>query len=321
MAPIIGKDIEKAARLLLAGKPVAFATETVYGLGAAAENKNAIAAMYALKGRPHGHPSILHVADFSEAEKWANIPPAAKKLAAAFFPGALTLLLPAKESAAGIQTPAQTIAVRAPNHLQAKKLLQKTGAVFAPSANRFGKISPTTAAHVRAEFPNSDLYILDGGECAVGIESAIAGCLDGKLFVLRPGAISAAEIARAAQMPLSPPPNIAAPGRLKTHYAPRKPLQIIAAAALWKESMAALSRRRPKVISPARWRRAPDSPTLFARQLYALLRELDETDAAIIGVEAPPPTAEWEAVRDRIFRAGGRAPPANIPQNGGGGGD
>lgn len=303
MAPVIGGDINEAARLLLAGKPVAFPTETVYGLGALAENPNAVAAMYALKGRPRGHPCILHVADFGEAARWAIIPPPAQKLAAAFMPGPLTLLLPAKNPAAG-----KTIAVRVPQHALAQKLLQKTGGVFAPSANRFGKISPTAAAHVRDEFPHADLYILDGGACAVGIESAIAGCLDGKLFMLRPGAILAEDISQTAGMPLSPPPNIAAPGRLQTHYAPRKPLQIMDKNTPWQNTMAALSFSRPPNIPPARWRRADTCPQIYAKKLYALLRELDKTNAESIGVETPPATTAWNAARDRIFRAAGVAP-------------
>ncbi len=312
---VIGGDVDAAARRLLAGKLAAFATETVYGLGARAEFPAAVAAMYALKGRPPNHPSILHLADFSEAGRWAEIPAAAKKLAAALMPGALTLVLPAKSNFFGGQ---KTVAVRAPNHPQAQKLLQKTGGLFAPSANRFGKLSPTTAAHVRAEFPAADLYILDGGACALGIESAIAGCLDGRLFLLRPGAVSAAEIEAAAGIRLSPPPNLAAPGRLKIHYAPRKPLKIIAAAV--PEHMAVLSRRRPKTTPPAWWRRAAESPQTYARRFYALLRELDETDAAAIGVELPPDLPEWAALRDRIFRAAGL--PAGAPQkNGGGGGN
>ncbi len=316
--PQIGVDVDFAARLLRGGKLAAFATETVYGLGALASDKKAVAAMYALKGRPSAHPSIIHLADFGEAEKWARIPPAAKKLAAAFMPGALTLLLPGLSGGA--------VALRVPAHPQARLLLQKTGGgIAAPSANRFGKISPTTAAHVRAEFPRADLYILDGGECALGIESTIAGCLDGRLFLLRPGAVAAEDIAAAAEMPLSPPPAIAAPGRLPSHYAPRKPLALFSAEALHAmppvlrlklppprgeteiaaAEAAVLSRRRPAKTAPELWRNAAACPREYARRLYGLLRELDETPAPAILAETPPETPEWAAIRDRLTRASG----------------
>lgn len=298
----IGVDVEWAARRLLAGKLAAFATETVYGLGALAENADAVAAMYQLKGRPRGHPCILHLADFGEADKWADIPPAAQKLAAAFMPGALTLVLPAKKNAT-VFAGQKTAAIRVPQHPTAQKLLQKTGGLFAPSANRFGKLSPTTAAHVLAEFPDADLYVLDGGACGLGMESAIAGCLDGRLFLLRPGAVAAADIEAAAGMRLSPPPDIAAPGRLKTHYAPRKRLRILAAAP--PDNIAVLSRRRPKTTPPRLWRRAAEEPRAYCRQFYALLRELDATDAAGIAAEMPPDLPAWAAARDRIARAAG----------------
>lgn len=307
--PVIGGDINEAARRLLAGRPVAFATETVYGLGARAEDDKAVAAMYALKGRPRGHPCILHVADFAEAARWAEIPAAAKKLAAAFMPGPLSLVLPSPSG--------NTVAVRAPLHWQAQKLLNQTGALFAPSANRFGRLSPTTAAHAAAEFPDADLYVLDGGECEIGTESAVAGCIGGRLFILRPGAVSAADIEKAAGMRLSPPPDIAAPGRLKTHYAPRKPLKITAPDSPDSDSpeaaeAAVLSRRRPR--RALCWREAPSCPREYSRRLYGLLRELDATEAAAVWVELPPDLPEWAAPRDRILRAAG------IPQNGGGGG-
>lgn len=226
--PIVGRDSEEAARRLMRGETVAFPTETVYGLGAAAANAEAVAAMYELKNRPKNHPCIVHLHSFSDAKQWAEVPQAAQKLAAAFMPGALTLLLRAKPAAKNVAR-GETIALRVPSHPLARALLKKVGeGIAAPSANRFGKISPTNAAHVFSEFADAEsLYILDGGSCEVGLESAIVSCLDGRVAVVRPGVISAAQISEAAQTPLSPPPVVAAPGNLRNHYAPQKPFFIL----------------------------------------------------------------------------------------------
>ena len=295
--PTVGNDIEEAARRLRGGKIVAFATETVYGLGAKADNPRAVAAMYALKGRPRNHPAIVHLADFSQAEEWAEVPECGRRLAAAFMPGALTLLLPARATGIG-----KTVAVRVPAHPQARCLLAKSGSVMAPSANRFGRLSPTTAAHVSSEFPNSDIYILDGGDCPVGVESVIVGCLDGNLSVLRPGVITAEQIAAVAGRALSPPPAVVAPGCLPRHYAPQKPLFLQSAAQLLAiKNAAVLSQRQPPAV--AHWRQAAAQPQQYARQLYRLLRELDATTADSIVVETPPTTSDWAAVNDRLRRA------------------
>lgn len=301
--PTIGDNLDEAARRLRAGETVAFATETVYGLGAMADNPHAIAAMYKLKGRPRHHPAIIHLADFSHADKWAEVPKLGRRLAAAFMPGVLTLLLPARTAAIG---DGKTVALRVPAHPQARQLLANIGnGVVAPSANRFGRLSPTTAAHVSAEFPDSDIYILDGGDCEVGIESTIVGCLSGGLSVLRPGAITAAQIAEVAGQKLSPAPTVAVPGCLPTHYAPQKPLFLQPAATLAKagKNAAVLSQQRPTAVLPAHWRQATAEPRQYARRLYGLLRELDATDADSIAVETPPATSDWAAVRDRLHRA------------------
>lgn len=310
--PQIGRDIDEAARRLRRGEPVAFATETVYGLGALAANSAAVAAMYAMKWRPRSHPSIVHLQSFAAAEEWAHLPPAAQKLAAAFMPGPLTLLLSAKPAAGIAASAANAIALRVPSHPMARALLAKTGAgIAAPSANRFGKISPTSAAHVCAEFADAEsLYILDGGAAQIGLESAIVSCLDGRVAIVRPGALSAAQIAEAAQMPLSPPPAVAAPGNLRTHYAPRTPLFVrppdsLRAAIFAKEfgekTAAVLSRDCPQTAKL--WRRAAENPREYGRNLYAFLRELDEAAADCIIAEMPPDSPEWAAARDRLWKA------------------
>ena len=309
--PIVGQNIDEAARRLLRGEAVAFATETVYGLGAMAENKNAMAAMYALKRRPKNHPSIVHLHSFADAAQWAEIPQTARYLAAAFMPGALTLLLPAKKKVANAN--AETIALRVPSHPVANALLKKIGGgVAAPSANRFGKISPTSAAHVCAEFADEkSLYILDGGAAEIGLESAIVACLNGCVSVVRPGMLTADEIAAAAKTTLSPPPPVAAPGNLKTHYAPQKPLFISPPALLNSEKFAnqfgrnaaVLSRICPPDADAVLWRAAAKNPRDYARNLYALLRELDDTAADCIVAETPPDSPEWIATHDRLQKA------------------
>lgn len=313
--PIVGRDIDEAARRILRGETAAFATETVYGLGARADDANAIQKMYALKRRPKNHPSIVHLHSFSEAEQWADIPRAARKLAAAFMPGALTLLLPARADIKYAAADGKTIALRVPSHPVARALLAKTGVgIAAPSANRFGNLSPTSAAHVCAEFADEkSLYVLDGGAAEIGLESAIVACLDGRVSVVRPGMLTAEQISAAAQTPLSPPPQIPAPGNLKTHYAPQKKLFVAPPEVLHSETFikqfgtkaAALSRVCPARVDSVLWRAAAEDPREYARNLYALLRELDATAAECIVAETPPATSEWTAARDRLQKAAG----------------
>lgn len=301
--PRIGADVGHAARMLQSGQVVAFATETVYGLGALASDKRATERMYAMKGRPASHPCIIHIAEFSEAEEWALVPAPARKLAAAFMPGALTLLLPARREEG------ETVALRMPSHPQARDLLTRTGSgVFAPSANRFGHLSPTCAAHVVDEFPEEDdLYVLDGGDCKVGLESTIVSCLEERIAIVRPGAIVAGDVAAAAEMPLSAPPAVAAPGGMASHYAPRKRLLIAApdriAERAAAECAAAFCRACPPGLPADRWRRAPDEPQPYAQRLYAALRELDNSSADCIFVEQPPDSPQWAAICDRLRKA------------------
>lgn len=315
MSPVLTTDITAAAAALAGGELVAFATETVYGLGADAANPAAVDALYRAKKRPREHPVIVHLADFAGAGEWAaRVPAAARALARAFMPGPLTLLLP---RLAGLPHLAhlsggEWVALRVPAHPLARRLLEAFGGgVAAPSANRFGALSPTSARHVAAEFAELErLLILDGGDCAVGIESTIVGFEGDAAFIVRPGDVSA-QMIRDAGVALVPPPRaVAAPGTLARHYAPRTPLRVMAAGEIAEQvaaagaaglAVAVLSRER--VEGAAAWRQAAETPAQYARELYRHLRELDGAAAGLIIVEQPPAAPEWEAINDRLRRA------------------
>ena len=307
--PIVGRDIALAAKKLRDGEAVAFATETVYGLGARADSEEAVAAMFAMKGRPRWHPAIVHLSSAAEAGEWAQMNPSAEKLAAAFWPGPLTLILPALPKARAAAGKEGAVALRMPSHPLARELLLRAGVgAAAPSANRFGKVSPTCAAHVAADFANEEsLYVLDGGDCEAGIESSIVSCLDDRPALLRPGAVGEKQIT-AVVGALSSPPSVSSPGKLPSHYATKTPLFLAAAddiARINDDKTAVLSQTRPPQTSPALWRCAEKNPLPYARRLYALLRELDAIHPLRIVAEAPPTTEEWTASRDRLARASG----------------
>jgi len=321
---LAGEDIARAASILRAGGLVAFPTETVYGLGADASNPAAVAKIFAAKGRPQDHPLIVHLGSIELLPQWAReIPSAAQKLAAAFWPGPLTLIL---ERAGGVPdcvTGGQdTVGLRIPGHPVALELLrafagEERGRAFsgvaAPSANKFGRISPTTAGHVRAELGAAVDCVLDGGECGVGIESTIVDLSRGRAVLLRPGEITPAQIAAVlgAEVEL---PDAAAPrvsGALDSHYAPRTPMYLVAAAEL-PARLAALRGRRLAVLARAEapaglkdvnWQTAPRAAAGYAHELYASLRRLDALGCAVILVEAPPSAPEWQGVNDRLKRA------------------
>ena len=321
--------IEAAARRLAAGGLVAFPTETVYGLGARADDDAAVASIFAAKGRPADHPLIVHVADAGAARAFAaSLPPVAARLVARFWPGPLTVIVPRAAGMAAAAAGGQdTIGLRCPAHPLARRLLDAAArlgvhGVAAPSANRFGRISPTEARHVREEFPAGDVLVLDGGPCEVGIESAIVDCSRGRPVLLRPGALLRADIERAAGVPLAEPDAGAprASGTLEAHYAPRATLRLVGADAL-PGALAALaaspaeaavySRTPPPAASgPASplWRRMPDDAAAAAHELFAALRELDATGVRLILVEAPPDTPAWDGVRDRLRRAAAAFP-------------
>ena len=320
-------DIDAAARALEAGRLVALPTETVYGLGADAENPAAVAAIYAAKGRPQDHPVIVHVAPDADLAYWAaDISPEAHQLADAFWPGPLTMILKrAPHIPDAVSGGQDTVGIRCPSHPVAVKLLQAfkggRGGVAAPSANKFGAVSPTTAQHVRDEF-GADIgehgriaAVLDGGQSEVGIESTIVDlsrlATHGPVL-LRPGHISAEAIAAVIDR-VPARPDAAAPrasGTLESHYAPHTPVAMQETNAL----AATLDRlhgagRKVALIHysdlPAAHAavRLPASPPGFAHALYAALRAMDGTGADVILVEAPPQDGAWLGVNDRLRRA------------------
>jgi L-threonylcarbamoyladenylate synthase len=327
--------VERAAQRLAAGELVAFPTETVYGLGARADDDAATAKIFAAKGRPTDHPLIVHVADAAHAQAFAaEWSPLAERLAAAFWPGPLTLIVPRRDGVARAAAGgAPTIGLRCPSHPVARALLQACAqrgvpGLAAPSANRFGRISPTSAAHVRAEFGEA-LTVLDGGACEVGIESAIVDVSRGVPVLLRPGVLAPAALESAAGQPLAAPDADAprASGTLAAHYAPHAKVRLMPSASLadalavWAEARAAASVSKPgptlavysrTVRSPRVAglvaRRMPEGARAAAHELFAVLRELDAMGVALIWVEQPPPGPEWDGVRDRLQRAAAADP-------------
>ncbi|MDR2238934.1 MAG: threonylcarbamoyl-AMP synthase [Zoogloeaceae bacterium] len=313
-------EIARAAALLRAGELVAFPTETVYGLGANAADATAVAKIFAAKGRPADHPLIVHLPSAAHLPRWAREAPAeAERLAAAFWPGPLTLILKRQANVPDAVTGGQdTVGLRVPDHPLALALLAVfDGGVAAPSANRFGRISPTTAAHVREEFGDRAPLVLDGGPCPVGIESTILDLSSGAPRLLRPGAISAADIARVlGRTPAIAAPHADAPrasGMLAAHYAPRTPLQQVSSdGLLFALRDALVAGERVAVLAPTAqaishdlviWKQAPAEPAGFARALYASLRELDALGCARILVQQPPSSEAWLAINDRLRRA------------------
>jgi L-threonylcarbamoyladenylate synthase len=309
-------EIERAAALLSAGELVAFPTETVYGLGADASNPAALARIFAAKGRPKTHPLIVHFSGLAAARDWAaEVPEAAARLAGAFWPGPLTLVLPRSARVPDAVTGGQaSVALRVPAHPVARALLAAFGrGIAAPSANRYGRISPTRAADVREEIGGRVAMVLDGGDCAVGLESTIVACLDGRVTLLRPGSISRSQVADVVGRvddPGADAPRV--PGRERSHYAPGTPLSIVEephlreaveAALAAGGRVAVLARSAPITQAGLTWRRMPAAAPAYGRALYAALRALDAAGADRILVEAVPAGEDWAAVADRLARA------------------
>ena len=304
-------EIRRAAEILRAGGLVAFPTETVYGLGADASSAAAVARLYATKGRPANHPVIIHFSSSENAFEWGReIPQAARKLAARFWPGPLTIILKRSTKAGDFVTGGQdSVGLRVPSHPVAQELLREfAGGVAAPSANLFGNVSPTTAAHVREEL-NVEL-VLDGGASEVGIESTIVDLSGAEPVLLRPGRISKAELEKALTSKVREKRS-ASPrhsGGLERHYAPKTPALLVPPHALDAEiakrgaAVAVLAFSRPDERVEY-WIRMPKDPQAYAQRLYAALRELDAAGCGTILVESPPETAEWDAIRDRLSRA------------------
>ena len=297
------------------GGLVAFPTETVYGLGADASNPGAVARIYQVKGRPAAHPVIVHIADAAQLHRWAReIPEHAVRLAGRFWPGPLTLVLRRAPGVRDELTGGQdTIGLRVPGHPVALALLGEFGGgIAAPSANRFGRISPTSAEHVLSDLNGDVDMILDGGPCEIGIESTIVDLSRGKPVILRPGRISEDDIAQALGVASSPPDSAAprTPGALASHYAPRHPLRLRGPGDWIVRGQGASVRRavmsfhaRPAGDPSALWIEAPRNPQRYAHDLYANLRALDSSGCEEILVEEPPATVAWAAVRDRLSRA------------------
>ena len=308
-------EVRRAAEILKRGGLVAFPTETVYGFGADASSKDAVTRLYAAKRRPLDHPVIVHFADADLAFSWArDVPQAARKLAAKFWPGPLTLILKKSVKTGDFVTGGQdSVGVRVPSHPVAQELLRAFGGgIAAPSANRFGQISPTTAAHVREDLGKDVELVLDGGPSEVGIESTIVDLSSGDPVVLRPGRISAAQLEAVLGSPVlarqSDSPRHA--GGLERHYAPRTPARLVPTHELDKEiarlkdKIAVLAFSRPDERVDY-WLRMPREPQAYAQKLYAALRELDSARCEMILIEAPPEAPEWAGVRDRLERATG----------------
>lgn len=323
-----GRDpaaIDDAAARLAAGGLVAFPTETVYGLGARADDDSAVAKVFATKGRPAGHPLIVHIADRAAADRFAaTMPAAAERLIDAFWPGPLTIIVRRREGVAQAAAGGQaTIGLRCPADAIAHALLQAAArlgvpGIAAPSANRFGRISATTAAHVADEFAGADLLVLDGGACRVGIESAIVDVSGTQPMLLRPGVLSRERIESALGGHLADADANAprAPGTLASHYAPRATLRLMPTAML-KSALEVIgpasirlgvySRSVPSgVATGVSHRRMPARPEQAAHELFAVLRELDAEGVRLIWVEEPPDEPDWDGVRDRLARAAAR---------------
>lgn len=307
--------LDDALAALRRGEAIGLPTETVYGLAADAHDPAAVRRIYALKGRPSDHPLIVHVADAVTASRWAgDWPEAAEALAEAFWPGPLTLILPRAANVPDEVTGGQdTVGLRVPAHPVAQALLRAfEGGVAAPSANRFGRLSPTTATHVREEFGDAVPIVLDGGECEIGLESTIVDLSSETPRILRPGRISRPEIedviGPVAEGKDGDSPR--ASGTLASHYAPRAGVEVLARAPLVAryhelakrgQKVAALLRGQP--FKDIDGEVLPSDLAGYGHALYAALRRLDARGFDVLLAELPPHTAAWAAVNDRLKRA------------------
>jgi L-threonylcarbamoyladenylate synthase len=313
--------IADAAAALRAGNLVAFPTETVYGLGADATNGLAVAKIFAVKGRPHFNPLIAHVPDLAAAEQVAVFDATARQLAAAFWPGPLTLVLPrAADNGAGrhladlMTAGLATVAVRVPSHPAAQALLRAAGVpVAAPSANRSGRVSPTTAQHVADDLGVDVSCILDGGACDHGVESTVVAFHGGRVVILRPGSVTAAQIAAVIAAPVTDAAVLAAgdrpqsPGQLASHYAPNAPVRLNATAVQPGEALLAFGPTPLPTSGPVFNLSATSRLDEAAANLFAALRALDGADVrggvSCIAVMPIPATGLGVAINDRLHRA------------------
>ncbi|GCE00846.1 L-threonylcarbamoyladenylate synthase [Embleya hyalina] len=319
-------DIEKAAGVLRGGGLVAIPTETVYGLGADAEDPAAIARIFRVKGRPPSHPLIVHIGGAEQLDEWVeDVPRAARLLAEHFWPGPLTLVLRRGprvplEATGGLET----VAVRVPDHPVALALLSAFGGgVTAPSANRFGAVSPTTADHVRAELGDAVDFVLDGGPCEVGVESTIVDVTGDAPSILRPGGVTREDLEAVLGCPLAVPSTsrVRVPGRHPSHYAPRARVVLVEPEKVVSEAEPAQELgHRVGVLLPAAFAGAevkahavvtvPDSMAAYARGLYGFLRELDRQGCDLIVASLPVEEGLGLAIANRLRRAAGPRPTA-----------
>ncbi|TQK98398.1 translation factor SUA5 [Streptomyces puniciscabiei] len=321
-------DIEKAAEVLRAGGLVALPTETVYGLGANAEDPAAVARIFQVKGRPPSHPLIVHIGGAEQLDDWVEgVPAAARLLAEHFWPGPLTLVLRRGprvplEATGGLET----VAVRVPDHPVALALLSAFGGgVTAPSANRFGSVSPTTADHVRAELGEAVDFVLDGGPCEVGVESTIVDVTGGIPSILRPGGVTREDLEAALGHPLAVPSTsrVRVPGQHPSHYAPRarvvlvEPEKVVAEAELAQEQGHQVGVLLPLAFTGAPVKahavvKVPASMAAYARGLYRFLRELDQQGCDLIVASLPAEEGLGLAIANRLRRAAGPRP-SSVP--------
>ena len=313
--------IDQALSVLNRGGLVAIPTETVYGLAADATNEKAIAAVFHAKGRPVDHPLLVHIAHGSDIFEWVrHCPEGAHRLIDHFWPGPLTLILPKQPAVLDIITASEdTVGLRCPDQPTTQDLLKKFGkGLVAPSANRFGKISPTTADHVKAELGDCVDFILDGGPCTVGIESTIIDYSKGYPILVRPGHIQPADIEAVCDEAVRLPDHTAmpkAPGTLAAHYAPSTPLTILSASEILQsvsegrlQTPAAIMTQKISLCLQSKnqditWIKMPQNTAAYAQQLYDTLRQLDNGQFCRIYVESLPKTARWQAIDDRLSRA------------------
>ena len=319
-------DIDAAVQALRDGDLVAFPTETVYGLGANAGNPAAVRKIFEAKGRPLSHPVIVHLDSPRYLHRWVReMPPVAMKLAEQFWPGPLTMVLPRAEGVSDLLTGGQdTIAVRVPSHPMAQQLLTAFGGgIAAPSANRYGRLSPTRAEHVRDELGDAVRVILDGGECHIGLESTIITFEGDTVRLLRPGAVTVSQLRSVAPDLLTSvnagSPRV--PGSLPSHYAPMTPMSIVAPGEVDAQAealsaggtrIAVLAQRLPLKAHPyVTWVNAGKRPQAYGQDLYANLRALDTAGCLHILVQDVPEGEPWDAIRDRLLRAATRVSEAD----------
>ncbi|HBA41463.1 MAG TPA: threonylcarbamoyl-AMP synthase [Alphaproteobacteria bacterium] len=310
--PADERAIAEAAAFLRAGRLVAFPTETVYGLGADATNEQAVAEIFAAKGRPQFNPLIVHVADLASARKIARFDPLAEQLAARFWPGPLTLVLPRRAQAGLsllVSAGLDTVAVRVPAHPVAQALLRATDRpVAAPSANPSGRISPTRAAHVAEGLGDKVALILDGGDCAVGLESTVVAITAGQLHLLRPGAVTREDLAAlTGETPAGgqdAPDAPRSPGQLASHYAPHLPVRLGARTARADEAALGFGTAVPEGAAETLNLSPSGDLKQAAANLFAMLRALDRPgDFSAIAIAPVPETGLGAAINDRLRRA------------------